>query len=56
MTGCSRETVTRSLTSLKRKKCLTWDAEGLQLDAAAFQRHFRGGLALGDVTEITRLV
>jgi len=56
MAGCSRETVSRALMRLKRKKCVSWDAGSLRLDADALQRHLRGGLALDDVTEITRLV
>jgi CRP-like cAMP-binding protein len=56
MAGCSRETVSRALMRLKRTKCVSWDADRLRLDAVALRRHLRGGLALDDVTEITRLV
>jgi len=56
MTGCSRETVSRALTSLKRRKCLTWDDDSLRLHADILERHIRGGLGLADVTELTRLV
>jgi len=52
MTGCSRETVSRALMRLKRKKCVTWDAGSLRLEAEALKR----GLAFGDVTDVTRLV
>jgi CRP-like cAMP-binding protein len=55
ITGCSRETVSRALTSLRHKKCVTWNADGLRLEPEALQRHFRS-LTLADVTEITRLV
>ena len=54
MTGCSRETVSRALMNLKRRKYVTWDADSLQLDVAAVQR--RPGGVLNDVTEITRLL
>ena len=54
MTGCSRETVTRTLMKLKRGKYLTWDADSVRLNVAALQRRLGGGL--NDVTEIARLV
>lgn len=56
MTGCSRETVTRALIALKRKKCLSWDRDTLRIDPDAFRRHARSDGGLSDVTEITRLV
>jgi hypothetical protein len=56
MTGCSRETVTRALMKLKRGKVVTWNVHSLMLNSAALQRRPGAGLALNDVTEITRLV
>lgn len=56
MTGCSRETVTRSLLALKRKKCVGWDGDTLRIEPEAFRRQLKGDPALADVTEITRLV
>lgn len=55
MTGCSRETVSRALMKLKRKKYLTWDAHSLRVEIEGVKRRLRGE-PLGDVTEITRLV
>jgi CRP/FNR family cyclic AMP-dependent transcriptional regulator len=54
MTGCSRETVTRALQTLKRAKYVSWDTGSVRLDLAALRRH--PGAETGDVTEITRLV
>ena len=54
--GCSRETVTRALTVLKRKKCISWTHSTLEIDIATFKRLFRSDLIQGDVTEITRMV
>ena len=38
MAACARETVTRALTTMKRKKYLTWDRQTMRLDVAAMQR------------------
>jgi len=54
--GTSRETVTRALIALKRKKCVAWTAHTLEIETKEFKRHFRSDLIQGDVTEITRLV
>jgi CRP-like cAMP-binding protein len=54
--GSSRETVTRALLVLKRKKCLTWTPGTLEIETTAFKRHFRSDLIHRDVTDITRLV
>ena len=54
--GASRETVTRALVTLKRKKCVSWTAHALEIEMKEFKRHFRSELIQGDVTEITRLV
>jgi CRP-like cAMP-binding protein len=56
MTGCSRETVTRALDVLKRRKCVTWAGDVLRIEPQAFRRHFHRDIGLADVTEITRLV
>jgi CRP-like cAMP-binding protein len=39
MAGCTRETVSRALQTLKRKKCLSWDADKMRLDFDALQRY-----------------
>ena len=54
--GCSRETVTRALLLLKRKKCVAWSRDALQIDTIPFKRHFHSDLIHADVTDITRLV
>jgi CRP-like cAMP-binding protein len=54
--GASRETVTRALVVLKRKKCVSWTHEALEIETTAFKRLFRTDLIRSDVTEITRLV
>jgi len=54
--GASRETVTRALLVLKRKKCVSWSSDTLDIETIAFKRLFRSDLIHGDVTEITRLV
>jgi CRP/FNR family cyclic AMP-dependent transcriptional regulator len=41
MIGCSRETVSRKLEALKRKKCISWDRETIRLDVEALQRFVR---------------
>ena len=38
MTGCSRETVSRALNVLKRKKCISWDDSNVRLDLDVLQR------------------
>jgi CRP-like cAMP-binding protein len=56
MTGCSRETVSRILAGLRRKKRVTWDRGSLRLDSDAFRQRLRGGLSAADVDELTRLL
>jgi CRP-like cAMP-binding protein len=41
MVGCSRETVSRKLETLKRKRCVTWDKEVMRLDLDGLQRFVR---------------
>ena len=38
MAACTRETVNRALTTMKRKKYLTWDRRTMRLDIDAMQR------------------
>lgn len=38
MTGCSRETVSRALNALKRRRCLSWDDQAVRLDTAVLQK------------------
>ena len=56
MTGCSRETVSRALARLKRKKWLSWDATTLSMRADIVERYYRSPHTQADVTEITRFV
>jgi CRP-like cAMP-binding protein len=44
MIGCSRETVSRKLDTLKRKKCVSWDKQTMRLDLEGLQRWLRGEL------------
>jgi CRP/FNR family cyclic AMP-dependent transcriptional regulator len=41
MAGCARETVTRALGTLKRKKGITWDDDTIAIDVEALQRVLR---------------
>ena len=38
MAGCARETVSRALSALKRKQCLSWDASTMRLDVDRLRR------------------
>jgi CRP-like cAMP-binding protein len=44
MAGLSRETVTRSLGTLKRRKCVTWNDRTMAVDVEALQRVLRRDL------------
>jgi CRP-like cAMP-binding protein len=44
MAGCSRETVTRALSELKRKKCVSWSGKTIRLEIEALQRYIRAEL------------
>jgi CRP-like cAMP-binding protein len=46
MIGCSRETVSRKLDTLKRKKCVSWDKRTMRLDLEGLQRYLRGELGV----------
>jgi CRP/FNR family transcriptional regulator, cyclic AMP receptor protein len=39
MIGCARETVSRKLEALKRKKCLSWDKDTMRIDLEKLQRY-----------------
>ena len=39
MAGCTRETVSRALQVLRRRKYVTWDDEVMQIDVEAMQRY-----------------
>jgi len=41
MIGCARETVSRKLDELKRKKCISWDKRTMRVDVEKLQRHVR---------------
>ena len=46
MVGCSRETVSRKLEVLRRKKCVTWDKESMRVDVECLRRHVRRELGV----------
>ena len=39
MTGCTRETVTRALGILRRKRCISWDRAAMWLEMETLQRY-----------------
>ena len=41
MAGCSRETVTRALGTLKRKQCVSWSGQTMRLEIEPLQRYVR---------------
>jgi CRP/FNR family transcriptional regulator, cyclic AMP receptor protein len=41
MVGCTRETVSRKLETLKRKRCVLWDKQVMRLDLEGLQRFVR---------------
>lgn len=41
MAGCSRETVTRALGALKRRKCVSWTDKTMRLEIEPLQRYVR---------------
>ena len=41
MAGCSRETVTRALGTLKKKRCLSWSGDTMTLEVEALQVYAR---------------
>jgi CRP-like cAMP-binding protein len=41
MVGCSRETVTRALAALKRRKCVSWSKDTMRLEIEPLQRFLR---------------
>jgi hypothetical protein len=46
MIGCSRETVSRKLEVLRRKKYVAWDKNTMTLDVEGLQRYLRGELGV----------
>lgn len=46
MVGCSRETVTRALGTLRKKRCVSWSGETMRLEVDALQRFVRGQIEL----------
>jgi CRP-like cAMP-binding protein len=44
MTGCSRETVSRALSALRRRKYVTWDDQTIRLEMGGLQRLLGGQL------------
>ena len=44
MVGCSRETVSRKLEALKRRKCVTWDKQLMRVDLDGLRRYLRSEL------------
>jgi CRP/FNR family transcriptional regulator len=44
MSGCQRETVTRALGMLQKKKCISWDEQTISLDVEALRRVLRRDL------------
>jgi CRP/FNR family transcriptional regulator, cyclic AMP receptor protein len=46
MSGCQRETVTRAMGTLHRKKCIAWDDGTISLDVEALQRVLRRDLRI----------
>jgi CRP-like cAMP-binding protein len=51
ITGCSRETVTRALAALKRRRCLTWDEDSYRIDVELLQQVVRQDLHMGAATD-----
>jgi len=41
MIGCARETVSRKLDTLRRKKCISWDKSTMRVDVEKLQRYVR---------------
>ena len=46
MVGCSRETVTRALATLKRKRCVSWSGKTMRLEVETLQRYVRTDLQI----------
>ena len=46
MVGCSRETVTRALATLKRKRCVSWSGKTMRLEVETLQRYVRTNLQI----------
>ena len=48
MAGCTRETVSRALGALRRKKFVSWDAHTMRLEVEGLQRYLRSDLRFGN--------
>jgi CRP-like cAMP-binding protein len=46
MTGCTRETVSRALGVLKRRKCVSWDHTTMRIEMESLQRYVRSEVRL----------
>jgi CRP/FNR family cyclic AMP-dependent transcriptional regulator len=46
MSGCQRETVTRAMGTLQKRKCISWDESTITLDVEALQRVLRRDLQI----------
>ena len=46
MAGVSRETVTRALGTLRKKRCVSWSGTTMRLEVDAFQRFVGGQIGL----------
>jgi CRP-like cAMP-binding protein len=49
MAGCTRETVTRTLQVLRRKKCVSWNTSSIVLDVEGMQRYLSTELTVPPV-------
>lgn len=47
MAGCTRETVSRALSALKRKKFVSWDTQSMRLEMEGLQRYIRSQQPIG---------
>jgi DNA-binding transcriptional regulator YhcF (GntR family) len=55
MAGCTRETVSRALGALKRKKYVTWDTHTMRLEVDGLQRYIRSELSTSTRTSDSRV-
>jgi CRP-like cAMP-binding protein len=54
MAGCTRETVSRALQMLKRKKYVSWDTSSMRIDIDGMQRYLTIELTVPDAPERPR--
>jgi CRP-like cAMP-binding protein len=55
MAGCTRETVSRSLRVLKRKKCVSWDTKTMRLEVDCLQRYVHSEVGVAASAPATRI-